>query len=251
MRLMVMISCFAAFATACGVTAAGDAETDRQSETLADAISYPRQPDAAGLARAALATPLGKGGTFSVLEARDLDHKGPEDPMALLVWRIHRDKLDAKGNDKGFDACYTVEFDFYGPSSGPSRIDCPDNAEAITPAPEPRRDIPPEYAPALEAVLGKLPATVGEADVRAALESGLPAPKVDPATGLAALPPQVFVHVKGSDVGVALFAQTGVESKDCVMGHRLGGVVKVWTLNWRDLSLMEKSCGAQDALTAG
>ncbi|MGW5718705.1 hypothetical protein ACWEVP_21220 [Amycolatopsis sp. NPDC003865] len=81
------------------------------------------------------------------------------------------------------------------------RITCPANATAITPPPLPRRDIPPAFAPALEAVLGHLPAT-----------AGLP-------------------EVRGSDVGVALFARTDVEDTDCMMGRRVGGVVRVWSLS--------------------
>jgi hypothetical protein len=234
---------------ACGATS-GDAETDRQSSTLAEAISYPRQPDAAGLARAALETTLGKSPDFNVLEAKDLDHKAPLDPMAHLVWRIHRPADESTlHKTPAFDACYTVEFNYYGPSSGPSRSTCPANAVPLKPAPLPRRDIPPDINPALEAVLGKLPASLTEADVRDALATGLPKPPVDPQTGLAGVPVQVFVQVKGVDVGVALFARTGVGDKDCVLGNRVGGAVKVWSLNWRDLGPLEKSCSAEAALT--
>lgn len=246
---VVTASCAGLLLASCGIAAAGDEETDRQSQTLADAISYPRQPDAAGFARAALATRLGKSGSFSVLEAKDLEHKRPEDPMARLVWRIHRDAVDTAWNTTpAFDACYSVEFNYYEASSGPSRITCPENAAAITPPPLPRRDIPPDYTPALEATLAKLPATPSEADVRAALATGLPAPAVDPETKLTAIPPQIFVQIKGADVGVALFASTGAGGKDCMMGRRVGGAVKVWSLNWRDLGPLEKSCSAEAAL---
>jgi hypothetical protein len=70
----------------------------------------------------------------------------------------------------------------------------------------------------------------------------------DAETHLAGVQPQIFVQVKGSDVGVALFARTGVEEKDCTMGRRVDGVVKVWSLNWRDLGPMEKPCSAEAAL---
>jgi hypothetical protein len=247
LRRVATTACAVSVLAACGVTN-GDAETDRQSNTLAEAISYPHQPDAAGFARAALATTLGRSGSFSVLEAKDLDHKNPNDPMAHLVWRIHRPTADSKTHPvPAFDACYTVEFNYYGPTSGPSRATCPDNAVAITPAPLPRRDIPPEDSSALETVLGKLPTTPTEADVRDALATGLPTPPVDPQTGLAGVPPQVFVQVKAADVGVALFARTGVEDKDCVLGNRVGGAVKVWSLNWRDLGPLEKPCSAEAA----
>lgn len=228
---------------------AGDEETDRQARTLADAIGYPRQSDAAGFARAALATKLGRSGSFAVLEATDLEHGEPQDAMARLVWRIHRDATDTGlESTPAFDACYRVEFNYYGAVSEPSRITCPENAVPVVPPPLPRRDIPPEFAPALKDTLGKLPTTPSEADVRAALAAGLPAPPVDPQTNLAGVSPQIFVQVKGADVGVALFARTGAESKDCMMGHRVDGAVKVWSLNWRDLGPLEKSCSPEAAL---
>ncbi|WP_143229651.1 hypothetical protein [Actinophytocola xanthii] len=248
------LGCAALVLVSCGFlsggVSAGNEETDRQSETLAVAIGYPRQEDALGFARAALGTTLGRSGGFSVLEATDLDRRDVEDPMARLVWRIHRPASDSKwGQTPEINACYEVEFNYYGASSGPTRIPCPENATAITPPPVPRRDIPQEFAPALTAVLGALPATPSEADVRAALTAGLPAPPVDPETGLAGVPPQVFVRVRGADVGVALFARTGVESRDCMMGHRVNGVVKVWSLNWRDLDMREMTCDADVAVS--
>jgi hypothetical protein len=228
----------------CGIfeSTPGDAETDRQSNTLADAISYPRQPDAAGFARAALATSLGRSDSFSVLEARDLDHSAAEDPFAHLVWRIHRAEGTGWGTTPAFDACYAVEFNYYGTTSL-DRTRCPANAVAITPPPLPRRDIPSDFVPALETLLGKLPATPSDADVRDALATGLPAPRVDPETHLAAIPPESAFQVKGPDVGVALFTRTG----DCMMGHRLHGTVKVWSLNGRD-QMQEKPCGTEAAL---
>nr|WP_052478670.1 hypothetical protein [Kibdelosporangium sp. MJ126-NF4]CEL19895.1 hypothetical protein [Kibdelosporangium sp. MJ126-NF4]CTQ97119.1 hypothetical protein [Kibdelosporangium sp. MJ126-NF4] len=233
-----------------GSSAAGNAETDRQSRTLADAIAYPRQENAAGFARAALATNLGKTSSFTVLEAIDLTHAGPQDPMARLVWRIHHDAVDNPGiTSPAIDACYSVAFNYYEASAGPDRVTCPENAVPYVPPPLPRRDIPQDFAPALEATLGKLPASPSDADVQAALAAGLPQPPVDSQTGLAGIPPQVFVHVKGADVGVALFARTGADSKDCMMGRRLGGEVKVWSLNHRDLSMLEKSCSGEAALT--
>jgi hypothetical protein len=69
---------------------------------------------------------------------------------------------------------------------------------------------------------------------------------VEPATGLAAVPPDTFVKVKGVDVGVALFASTGVESRDCLMGHRADGAVKVWALSWDDKE--GELCDAETAL---
>jgi hypothetical protein len=241
--------------TSCGVIVADTgpnyAETDRQSETLATAISFPRQEDAAGFARAVLNTNLGRQtGTFSVLEATDLAHRGPQDPMARLVWRIHHDAVDAGwgAHRDAWDACYVVEFNYYGPTTGPERIDCPPDATPVTPPPTPHREIPQTAGPALQAVLTALPPTVTEADVRAAVTAGLPAPVVDEETGLAAIPPDVLVTVRGADVGVALFARTGAESKDCVLGHRVAGVVAVWSPGLRDLEFKEGVCTAEAAL---
>jgi hypothetical protein len=252
LQRVAAVACAASLLASCALvegSAAGDAETDRQSTTLADAIGYPRQSDAAGFARAALGTTLGKSGSFSVLRAEDLAHEGPEDPMARLVWRIHSAASESGWQQSpAFDACYEVDFNYYGAVSEPSRVTCPDNAVPITPPPLPRRDIPSDFAPALEATLGALPGTPGEAEVRDALAAGLPAPPVDPETNLAAIPPQVRVHVEGSDVGVALFARTGGDGKDCMLGHRVRGEVRVWSLNWRDLGPMEKPCTPEAAL---
>ncbi|XVS61203.1 hypothetical protein ACQPYE_23170 [Actinosynnema sp. CA-299493] len=246
------VLCAGLLLTSCGGqgdSAVGDAETDRQSATLADAIGYPRQPDAAGLARAALATQLGGSPDFSVLRAEDLAHGGPEDPMARLVWRIHRDAHNSGWEQTPeFDVCYEVAFDHYGAVSAPARVTCPADATPITPPPLPKRDIPPDFTPALEAALGALPGTPGEAEVRDALAAALPAPRVDPETGLTSIPPAVLVHVRGADVGVALSAHTGGDGEHCVMGRRVGGEVRVWSLNWRDLGPMEKPCTAEAAL---
>lgn len=251
LRRAAAVSVLGLVLASCGVvgpSAAGDSGTDRQSRTLAMAIAYPRQEDAAGFARAALTTTLGKSGTFAVLEATDLEHKDPQQPMARLVWRIHQDAMDAGFSaTPAFDACYTVEFNYYEASSGPDRVTCPENAIPFTPPPLPKRGVPDGAHPALEAVLGALPAAPVEADVRAAVVAALPKP-VDPETGLASIPPQVFVQVTGADAGVALFARTGVESKECTLGRRRGGVVQVWSLNHRDLVMREMSCSAEAAL---
>jgi hypothetical protein len=239
--------------TSCGILdgAAGvEADADRMSGTLAEAIGYPRQPDAAGLARAALATSLGKSPGFSVLQAEDVPHEKPEDTMARLVWRIHSDAFESGWTKTPeVNACYRVEFNFYGAVAEPDRVTCPDDITPITPPPLPKRDIPSDYAPALETTLGALPATPAEAEVRDALATGLPAPAVDPETGLAAIPPRVLVQVRGASVGVALSVHAGVDDKDCMMGRRVGGEVRVWSLNWRDLGPLEKPCTPEAALS--
>lgn len=209
--------------------AAGNAETDRQAATLANAISWPRQDSAAGFARAALATSLGKSSGFSVLEARDLDAPQLTDPMAHLVIRIHHE-----GSESGFSrtdpvtACYSLDFNYYGIIGTPDRITCPDNATAITPPPEPRREIPPGSDTALQSILTSLPATPNEADVMTALRTGLPAPPVDLETRLAGVAPEVAATVNGVDVGVAIRMVDGSSGIECLFGSRVNGTILVW-----------------------
>ncbi|MCE6996452.1 hypothetical protein LZG04_16835 [Saccharothrix sp. S26] len=83
--------------------------------------------------------------------------------MTRPVWRIHVDAHGAVGD--------------------PVRVTCPGDATPTTPPSLPKRDVPPEFGPALEATLG-----------------ALPAPPVDPTAGLAGVPPQV--HVRGGEVAV-------------------------------------------------
>ncbi|ROP42502.1 hypothetical protein [Saccharothrix texasensis] len=190
-----------------------------------------------------MATPLGGSPGFSVLPAEDLAHEGPEDPMARLVWRIHRDAHDSEWQKTpAFDACYEVDFDHCGAVAEPSRVTCPEDATPVTPPPLPKRGIPSDFAPARGTALGALPGTPGDA-----VAAALPAPRVDPATGLASIPPRVLVHVRGGDVGVALSANTGGDGKDCVMGRRVGGEVRVWPLDRRDPGPVEKPCTAEAA----
>ncbi|GAA5121888.1 hypothetical protein [Haloechinothrix salitolerans] len=116
-------------------------------------------------ARAALATPLGRSSNFSVLEATDLDQESPGDPIARLVWRIHRDESGSGWHHSpAFDACYRVEFNEYGVVTDPSRIDCPENATAYTPPPVPKRNIPREFRPALLARTGASASSSGCGD---------------------------------------------------------------------------------------
>ncbi|WP_143046963.1 hypothetical protein [Amycolatopsis xylanica] len=245
MRIRLVVAAAVALSlTACG-SADGDARTDRQATTLAEAISDPSQVDAAAYVRAALATNLGKSAAFSVLVAEDLAHKDVKDPAVRLVWRIHEDVSDTDwSRSSALDACYRAEFGYHGLTSAPERVTCPEHAVPITPPPVPRRDIPETFAPALEALLGKLPPAPSEAEVRGAVAAGL-VPPVDPETRLAAVPPEVFVQVRGADVGVALYAHTGIKDTQCLMGRRAAGEVSVWSLGARE---QEFPCGAEAAL---
>jgi hypothetical protein len=229
--------------------APGDEETDRQATVLADAIGYPRQSSAAGLARAALATPLGKSPSFSLIEATDLPGGTPSEPMAHLVFRIHRE-----GGQTGWKkiepltACYGASFDYYGVIGAPERISCPVDAVAITPPPVPRREIPVGYDSVLKSTLAALPLSLSSADVLTALGRDLPAPPVDPSTGLVGVVPAVEAAVTGVDVAVAVHIKDGDEI-DCLFGTRVGGVVEAWSPSRKQVRPGELSCSPATAFS--
>jgi hypothetical protein len=163
---------------AAGTSATGTSATDRQADVLADAIAYPRQHDAVGFARAALATTLGRSGTLAILEASDLDPGSATDPAALLVIRIHVPAHVSEGfgdeSTAPFDACYRIQYEL--PSSAlagdPERLDCPAGAVPVTPAPPPPApDLPPHASVLLARVLRSLPPSPTEAAAEAALRS--------------------------------------------------------------------------------
>ncbi|WP_409494277.1 hypothetical protein [Amycolatopsis sp. cmx-11-12] len=197
-RLVVVVLGTTLTLSSCGAiekrVLARDTGAGQQARTLAEAIIYPRQEDVAGLTRAALQAALGKSGDFSVLEVRDIGHGSAQEPMAAMIWRIHLDEVTSIPTSPAVDVCYHVEFDYYGASSGPRRVPCPANAVPVTPPPpSPSYGIPQGYIPALETILGKLPAAANEADVRTALAAGLPAPAGDSNPELM---PKVSVRVR-------------------------------------------------------
>ncbi|MFJ1767090.1 hypothetical protein ACIOD2_42640 [Amycolatopsis sp. NPDC088138] len=230
--------------------AAGDANTDREATTLAEAIASPRQPSALRYARAALDTPFGRSPRFSVLEARDLPVNGPTEVSTHLLFRIHHE-----GTESGWTstdpvtACYTADFSYQGLDDLPHRVDCPPDAAPITPPPAP----PPATVPGtsdapLNAVLTALPATTTEADVLAALARAVPAPPPDPGTHLTPPAPAVRVAIRGTDVGVAYRAADPVNGIDCLLGSRAGHDVLVWRPSWREVQPGELTCVPEDAL---
>jgi hypothetical protein len=226
--------------------AAGTRETDRQAKTLADAISYPRQESAAGFARAALATNLGRNPGFSVLEARELEAKELTDPLAHLVIRIHQE-AGSGPYDKPLTACYSMDFNYYGIIDEPSRVNCPDDSTPITPPAVPRKEIPPGYDAALQSILAALPANPSQPEVMEALHKGLPAPPVDPQTQLAGAAPQVDAAVNGANVGVSA---RSIEAGhvDCLLGSRVNGEVLVWRPPGVTVQPGETSCDPESAL---
>lgn len=118
----------------------GDDETDRVIDVVSDAIVYPRQEDAAGLARAALATGAAHRGILQVLEYTDLPHEDTDylEPRSRLLVRVRHE-----GSNQGFSetktvvACYSITFNWYMAVDGPERIDCPRDARPVTPPPAP------------------------------------------------------------------------------------------------------------------
>lgn len=244
---LIALAACAVLLTSCA--APGDEETDRQATTLADAIGYPRQSSAAGLAKAALATQLGRSPGFSVIEATDLPGGNPDEPMAHLAFRIHRE-----GGQTGWKkiepltACYGADFNYYGVMGKPKRIECPADATAITPPPVPRREIPTGYDSVLNSTLTALPSAPGEADVLAALRRDPPAPPVNQETGLAGVMPNVDAAVVGADVAVAIHIKDGDEI-DCLFGTRMGGVVQAWYPSHKQVQPGELSCSPQTAFS--
>lgn len=229
---------------------AGNDETDRIVETVSTAISSPRQESAEGLARAAAATTAGQDGRLAVLRAEDLDAEELVDPLARLLFRVA-----LEGSESGFvtvepvTACYEVEFSFYGVTGTPNRIGCPPGAEPIElpPAPASPTVVIPEQADAiLEELLAGLPATPTPAELEALVTSSMPAPAVNPQTGLVDLPPSaVEAAVDAGDVGVALW---DADSRSCLLGARVDGQVAVWRPSRTQMMPGELSCDAHTAL---
>ncbi|MCK2244515.1 MULTISPECIES: hypothetical protein [unclassified Crossiella] len=215
----------------------GDTETDRQAGTLATAISYPRQSDAAGFARAALATNLGKSADFAVLVAREVPHGlDTNEQTAHLVIRIHRDAQEPSGilgsRKPALDACYEMNFNYYGIIGEPDRTACPKVATPYTPPPLPVFwQVPPDADEKLTALLRGLPAAPGQAEVLATVRTEIGLPQPDPAD---AAPRQgALVKVLGADVAVAVWAGRG-ESMDCIRVVRKAGELRTHGMSWRE-----------------
>jgi len=228
--------------------APGNAETDRIVATVARAIGSPRQDSATGLVRAALATRAG-GSQLTVVVAEELHAEQLVDPLARLVFRVH---LEASGT--GFSvkepitACSEARFNFYGVIGRPRRVGCPVGAAAIVPAPLPpqaRAVIPQGFDGTLQQLMAALPASPSAADVNARVTGGLPAAQVDPNTGVRDLPPTVDAAVDGADIGVSVWARYG---RECLLGARIRGEVKVGRPSRVQMEPSELSCDPQTAL---
>jgi hypothetical protein len=203
----------------------GTAEMDRQADTLAVAISWPRQYSAEGFARAALATPLGKSSGFSLLEATELDAADLDDPIAHLVIRIHSDGGEVMvGRVEPLTVCYGMDFNRYGIIDTPRQVGCPENARPITYPPSADWADPAAFETAFADVLARLPAEPSAQRVENALYGSglLEAEEMvdDTHTNLGPDDPRPAVRMRGGDVFVAITA-----GPECLLGSRVGGVV--------------------------
>jgi len=82
----------------------GNAETDRIADTVARAISSPRQNSADGFVRAALATHAGQASQLTVVEAEELHANKVADPFVRLVFQV-----DLAASGSGFSSTEPVE----------------------------------------------------------------------------------------------------------------------------------------------
>lgn len=208
-----------------GCARPGAAEMDKQAETLATAISWPRQYSGEGFARAALATPLGQGSSFSILEVTDFDVVDPAEPMAYLVIRLHRDGVDGKGGRTDpLTRCYGLSFNQYGIIGAPETLGCPENADPITYPPAPAWADPAAFDAAFAAVLDGLPAAPSRKRVENALYGAwlLEAAVLvsDTEWSIGPNDPRPVVAVRGDDVAVAIVA-----GPECLLGARVRGAV--------------------------
>jgi len=231
-------------------TAAGNASTDREAETMVNRLSYPRQQTADGLVRAARGTSAGTmSGNSVVVEAEELHADKTEQPFARLVFRFHHE-----GSQSGFNssdpitACYEAEFNYYGVIGKAHRTSCPEGAKEIVPTPIPPRAkavIPAGFDATLKKVLETLPVAPTAAEVMALVARALPAPVLDPESGLRNLPPAFDTAVKGADVGISL---RGFSNEDCLLGARLAGKVMTGRPSRIQLQPGELTCDPQTAL---
>lgn len=229
-------------------TAPGTAETDRIATVVADAISSPRQDTADGFVRAALATRAGADSRLIVVEVEELHADELVDPLARLIFQVH---LDASGtglsSSDPVTACYEAQFSYYGVIGSPHRINCPAAATAIVPAPlapRPHVVIPAGFDTTLAELLAVVSAKPEAAEVISLVTGGLPAPGVDPNSGLQDLSPTVEAAVNGADIGVSLRER----DRQCLLGARIGGQVTVWRPTRVQMEPGELSCDPQTAL---
>jgi hypothetical protein len=191
----------------------------------------------------------GVAGDFSVLEAEDLRAKALDDPLARLVFRVHREGgLSGFTRSEPVTACYEALFSWYGVIGTPRRIHCPKHAISILPTPRtplPREEIPFGFDAVLSALLRALPAAPTAEAVASGVRTALPAPAVDPGSGLRRLPPVVTAESHGAAVGVSVWDASG---RHCLLGARIAGRVTVWRPSRTQLQPGELGCDPGTAL---
>ncbi|GLZ41105.1 hypothetical protein Acsp05_47290 [Actinokineospora sp. NBRC 105648] len=205
--------------------AEGTSQTDREADTIALAVSYPRQSSAAGFARAVLGSPPAPSSERAILEMRELDARAPQDPLAHLVFRIHHDGVESGWSKTDpVTACYAADFNYYGAIGEPKRVDCPENAVPIIPPEYPAWSRPEVFDRALDTVLRTLPVPADQRAVIAMLsradliepqaDTDNPVPR-DPAVDVVATPDEVGVSFHGAD-------------GTCLLGSRLRTDIRTW-----------------------
>jgi hypothetical protein len=232
MRIVGLLGCVLVLGgvSACAVGGPPRAdETDRIAGIVALAIDFPRQDDAVGYARAAVATRAGQDGLLSVVGVSE----------RRIVLRVH---LQAYDDDTSFSfdrhepevfACYDLEVGVSGVSR-PARRPCPPTATPVAlPPPPPVMEIPVGADAVVRSVLRR----TSTDDIEASLRRALPSP------GAHALPPDVRVGSRDGGVGVALRGHG-----TCLLGLRADSKVLVWHLSPTQAAPGELSCDPATAL---
>ncbi|MGN6724274.1 MAG: hypothetical protein ACTHJM_16820 [Marmoricola sp.] len=226
-----------------GCASSHDTGTDRQAHIIALAMSYPRQSDANGLARAALALWRGAPNQLAILESTDLSPSTASQPAARVVIRIHVPMTENTGfgdaSQPAHDACYRL--DFLMPSSSlqgePQRIDCPPGARPITlpPAP-PEPHLPADASTRLARSLETLPEHPSLIEAITALRRSFPSMDV-----------RVSAEVVGDRVAVAA-GIAHLNDVECVVALRTGHHVEAIYPDPRTLMPGESGCVADQAI---
>ncbi|WP_284745933.1 hypothetical protein [Amycolatopsis sp. RTGN1] len=204
---------------------AGDSETDKTAQQIAEEIDSPPQPSAVKYARKALDAAHGSSEAFAVVEMHDSTTDDPDEATTHLVFRVyHPGTQDEFFPQEPVTACYNVGFNFRGLVDEPHRTDCPAGAKPLDPPPIPVWEVPEGFDPSLQSVLTGLPASVAEKEVLAALARSMPAPPFDPETRTQGQAPLQDVALRGNDVGVAYRAgDRSAGGIDCLLGSRVDG----------------------------
>ena len=111
--------------------------------------------------------------------------------------------------------------------------------------PRPKAVIPAGFDDTLKKILAALPALPTSAELKARVDLALPAPALDPESGLRNLQPVFDTAVNGPDVGISLRAST---AEDCMLGARVGGKAMVWQPGRIQMQPGELTCDPQTAL---